>query len=508
MTSDDDDCGRVPVQCLNFDVLLLIMDYAHPSVVSSLSRTCRVLHVQGIKRLLDWGEWGLPITTFNSARSFLVFLNADAGHRLRLVKTMNVSPSMCLGLGLSALSIIAELVPCMTSLERAKVTRYEGDKGASTGEAEACKLTSALLALPSLKRLSLQASAQQLGLLPSAKAQLHTLELTPTRAGFGSRYLARRFADLAPTSTRTLETLRLVQYLPARPAAAHDPRFPALAELDVTVSGAASALDVVLAPWARTFPNLRRLRLRCGGQVRAALDDLRTRNAAGSAAGRGPLWPAGLEAVHMTLRDAYGVGLRTHVEALHVVPAERDPFAIRAEKRDHGFRYLQQVLRDTTPRTLVMQIDGDAYEEWGAFSAAFRGEDWASVDELRLTLHGAGNERVLAQFVDLTYELLPRLPLLELELHVLDVEAESERGVETTMDTFSPEATALRLLSEHPSLLRVYAYTSVTWSAARQGNGRRRTDTRTLRRDCAMRRPGASQISATASMNRYMDLLI
>ena len=75
---------------LNPDVLLLVFSLAHMRTKLALMSTCQTLYKEGGKQLLKDNDHVLELRTERHLDSFIRFMDADAGSRMRHLRNLNL----------------------------------------------------------------------------------------------------------------------------------------------------------------------------------------------------------------------------------------------------------------------------------------------------------------------------------------------------------------------------------------------------------------------------------
>ena len=389
---------------LNYDVLCCVMQNSvsiSPATTSAMMRTCRALYAYGVTIFLSHE---IPIRQA-SLRSYVDFVQHDGG-RYHLVKALSLGSLALTTTELfhnpvrlpelaETYQALKALIPRLTSLERVVFNTATAISDLSQYNA----IFARVVALESIRHLTLIATPHILAILPRMKSRLFSLDLTywAHPKDFTSARGPYSFSKLLGHSRSTLRRLTLRNV--SMRAAPGDPPFLRVEELRISCRRAG---DLQPGAWARTFPNLRRLRFSTARSARAAPTYAARETHVGEEEQR-TCWAA-LEEVRTSVRGACALAAR--VDTLCVrVPQFPGTGAVPSEER---LNLLGAVVAATAPRVVEIAIVCRLFGRAAALRVALAGEAWACVEELRIAYAPPVDVGQLEAFVVCFYSLLLR----------------------------------------------------------------------------------------------------
>lgn len=330
---------------LNYDVLFNVMyhaaQHAPPdgrAIVSRMMRTCRVLYSEGAKTILQLNaHFPLP----SNVGSFSLFLLAENGARLPLVKTLSISPWDG-----HAGSAVVQMLPRMPALTELSL-QHKPDFGEWTPN-----FIQFFTNFTSLRCLLLNdPDTSTIHMVACMRSSLSTLIISH---GIPSTLPSQ---PLASSSLSSLETLYF-----------HDVELPP-----------------VLSWWLKRCPNLKSIHV----NSKASPDAARTLRQANKAAIRTAAgWPSLVGAIG-SIADIYSLGLSHTLDVVTVAFITSPP---------EELEMLREVLCDTVSETLCIQLClpgcapgwaaylEEAFAPGGVFGRALKGPGTGRLRALSITL--------------------------------------------------------------------------------------------------------------------------
>ncbi|RDX48461.1 hypothetical protein OH76DRAFT_1352245 [Lentinus brumalis] len=331
------------------DVLVSLMEISNPRTISALMKTCRHLYHSGPRYLL---ARGVTIKRESVFESFLAFLRADDGGRLKYFKelTMRLPFGITYPIANVFSTFLVEHADELV-LQTLRIGHAEALLG--SGSPPLCY---AFAKIKTITKLDIEEVGKHGALfLRTMECELETACLTMPRESTDSDDSDgdieeddqddRNGIKLLHGSQNTLKSLtgRGFELFAEITDPVYSQIYPHVAQL--VLFGNDWPATIV---YAHSFPNLRVFRYETAeedldiiGRDLEAHVDIRALNQMQQAQLKSP-WKS-LDACHANLIDLFLLGLRCHVRELHILGNFMDPV------------YLRNVMMDTTPEYMCLQ---------------------------------------------------------------------------------------------------------------------------------------------------------